>query len=44
MMATPIWLSMVCDRLLVKIRGATMSTSANAPQMIQRPTLKGLNS
>jgi hypothetical protein len=42
MMATPIWLSMVCDRLLVKTSGAMASTSANRLQTIQRPTLNGL--
>ena len=44
MMAMPIWLSMVCARLLVNTSGATSSSSANRLQMIQRPMLNGLNS
>ncbi len=43
MIAMPIWLSKVCDRLLVNTSGATSSTSANTPQTIHRPTLYGLN-
>ena len=39
MMAMPIWLSMVCDRLLVNTIGATSSSSAKPPQTIQRATL-----
>ena len=43
MMAMPIWDSMVWLRLLVNTSGATSITRENAPQMIQRPTLRGLN-
>ena len=43
MMAMPIWASMVPDKLLVKTKGAKIRTMANKLQMIQRPTLKGLN-
>ena len=39
MMATPIWLSMVCERLLVNSSGAANSTMAKSPHTIQRPTL-----
>ena len=39
MIAMPIWLSMVCARLLVNTIGATASSSAKPPHTIQRPTL-----
>ena len=39
MIAMPIWLSMVWLSELVKTSGTTSSSSAKAPQMIQRPTL-----
>ena len=43
MMAMPICDSIVTDKLLVNISGTTASTSAKRPQVIQRPTLWGLN-
>ena len=42
--AMPICDSMVCDRLLVKISGATMRTSAKPLHTIHRPMFSGLNS
>ena len=44
MIAMPIWLSIVCARLLLNTSGATSRIKANALQMIQRPMLYGLNS
>ena len=44
MMAMPICESMVIAKLLVKSCGATNKSTANMPQINQRPTLMGLNS